>query len=142
MEVWVMKSDGSEQRQLAKLGVSGHFLRWSRDGKNVVFRCPCGGKPRTYQAPLDGGDPVPLNSEIVGGSHMSFSPDYSLLMDVVGHKTLWVSPVVTGKADKVYEFPDGETRIDYPVWSPDGKWLLFDRFRPQGGDIWMIQNLE
>ena len=142
MEVWVMKSDGSEQRQLTKLGVSGHFLRWSRDGKNVIFRCPCGGKPRTYQAPLDGDEPVPLNSEIVGGSHMSFSPDYSLLMDVVGHKALWVSPVGTGKAVKVYEFSDGETRIDYPVWSPDGQWLLFDRFRPQGGDIWMIQNLD
>jgi eukaryotic-like serine/threonine-protein kinase len=142
MEVWLMKADGSEQRQLTKLGVTGHFLRWSRDGKSVTFRCPCGGKPQTYQAPRDGADPVPLNSEIAGGSHMSFSPDYSLLMDVVGHKTLSVSPVATGKPAKVYEFPDGETRIDYPVWSPDGKWLLFDRFRPQGGDIWMIQNLD
>jgi Tol biopolymer transport system component/predicted Ser/Thr protein kinase len=143
MEVWVMKSDGSEQRQLTKLGVTGHFLRWSRDSKNVIFRCPRGGKPQTYQmAPVDGAEPVPLNSEIAGGSHMSFSPDYSLLMDVVGHKTLWVSPAVTGKAVKVYEFSDGETRIDYPVWSPDGKWLLFDRFRPQGGDLWMMQNLD
>jgi Tol biopolymer transport system component/serine/threonine protein kinase len=142
MEVWLMKSDGSEQHQLTKLGATGHFLRWTHDGQNVIFRCPCGGKPRTYQAPRDGADPVPLNSEIVGGSHMSFSPDYSLLMDVVGHKTVWVSPVTTGKPVKVYEFPDGETRIDYPVWSPDGKWLLFDRFRPQGGDIWMIQNLD
>jgi Tol biopolymer transport system component/predicted Ser/Thr protein kinase len=142
LEVWVMKSDGSGQRQLTKLGVSGHFLRWSRDSKSVFFRCPCGGKPRTYQAPLDGSDPVPLNSEILGGSHMSFSPDYLLIMDVVGHKTLWVSPVAAGKPVKVYEFPDGATRIDYPVWSPDGKWLLFDRFRPQGGDIWMIQNLD
>ena len=130
MEVWLMKADGSEQRQLTKLGVTGHFLRWSHDGKSVTFRCPCGGKPQTYQAPRDGADPVPLNSEIAGGSHMSFSPDYSLLMDVVGHKTLSVSPVATGKPVKVYEFPDGETRIDYPVWSPDGKWLLFDRFRP------------
>ena len=142
LEVWVMKSDGSEQRQLSKMGVSGHFQRWSRDGTNVVFRCPCGGKPQTYQVPLSGNDPLPLNSEIVGGSHLSFSPDYSLIMDVVGHKTLWVSPVSTGKAVKVYEFPDGESRIDYPVWSPDGKWVLFDRFRPQGGDIWMIQNFE
>ena len=65
-----------------------------------------------------------------------------LIMDVVGYKALWVSPVVTGKAVKVYEFPDGETRIDYPVWFPDGKWLLFDRFRPRGGDIWTIQNLD
>jgi eukaryotic-like serine/threonine-protein kinase len=142
LEVWVMKSDGTEQRQLTKTGVSGHFLRWSRDGAGVLFRCPCGGKPQTYQVPLTGGDPVPLNSEIVGGSHMSFSPDYSLLMDVVGHKALWVTPAASGKPAKVYEFPDGESRIDYPVWSPDGKWVLFDRFRPQGGDIWMIKSFE
>src|SRR2546421_9615938 len=38
--VWVMKSDGSGQRQLSKIGVSGHFLRWSHDGARVTFRCP------------------------------------------------------------------------------------------------------
>ena len=142
LEVWVMNADGSNQRQLSKIGVTGHFLRWSRDGASVTFRCPCGGKPQTYQVPLSGGDPVALNSEIVGGSHMSFSPNYSLVMDVVGHKVLWVSPASTGKPVKVYEFPDGGSRIDYPVWSPDGKWVLFDRFRPQGGDIWKLENFE
>jgi Tol biopolymer transport system component len=142
MEVWAMNSDGSNQRQLTKIGVTGHFLRWLRDGGSVTFRCPCNGKPQTYQVGLAGGDPVPLNSEIVGGSHMSFSPNYSLLMDVVGHKILWVSPVTSGKPEKVYQFTDGESRIDYPVWSPDGKWVLFDRFRPQGGDIWEIENFE
>ena len=141
LEVWVMRADGREQRQLTKTGVTGHFLRWSSNGAHVVFRCPCGGKPQTYQVPLSGDDPIPLNSEIVGGSHMSFSPDYSLIMDVVGHKTLWVSPT-SGRPVKVYEFPDGESRIDYPVWSPDGKWVLFDRFRPQGGDIWMLKDFE
>src|SRR5467141_3613290 len=142
LEVWVMNSDGSHQRQLSRIGVMGYFLRWSHDGEDVIFRCPCGGKPQTYQVSLQGGEPVPLNSEIAGGSHMSFSPHYSLIMDVVGHKTLWVSPATTGKPVKVFEFPDGESRIDYPVWSPDGKWVLFDRFRPQGGDVWAIENLE
>jgi hypothetical protein len=26
---------------------------------------------------------------------------------------------------KVYEFPDSDVRIDYPVWSPDGRWVIF-----------------
>lgn len=142
LEVWVMNADGSNQRQLSTIGVTGHFMRWSRDGESVNVRCPCSGKPQTYRVSLAGGEPVPLNNEIQGGSHMSFSPNYSLIMDVVGHKTLWVSSVSSGKPVKVYEFPDGESRIDYPVWSPDGKWVLFDRFRPQGGDIWELENFE
>jgi len=46
--------------------------------------------------------------------------------------------VELGVPAKVFEFPDPSVRIDYPVWSPDGRWVLFDRFLPKGGDIWMM----
>jgi len=140
-EVWVMQADGSGAHQLTRVGVRGHFMRWNKTGDAVIFRCPYGDKPRTLQAPLDRGEPQTL-PEVSGGSHMSFSRDYSLIMDVLGHKALWVSPLVSGKPEKVFEFTDSDVRIDYPVWSPDGKWVLFDRFRPQGGDVWMIENFE
>jgi Tol biopolymer transport system component len=140
-EVWIMNADGSEARQLTNVGVMGHFLRWNQGGDAIVFRCPGRGTPQTLQIGIDGGDPVPL-AEVTGGSHMSFSPDYSRIVDVIGHKTLWVSPLREGKPEKVFEFDDPDVRIDYPVWSPDGRWVLFDRFRPQGGDIWMIENFE
>ena len=139
LEVWVMNADGSNPRQLTNVGVSGHFMRWS--GRDVIFRCPCGGKSAVMKVSVDGGDPQPF-AEIMGGSHMSFSPDRSRIMDVVGHKVLWVSPISAGKPEKVYEFPDPDVRIDYPVWSPDGNWVLFDRFRPQGGDIWAMSGVE
>jgi TolB protein len=140
-EVWVMKSDGSEARQLTDLGVMGHFLRWDLGGEAVIFHCPGGGNPLTMKVCLDGGDPESL-PEVAGGSHMSFSPDHSRIMDVIGHKTLWVSPLGGGKPEKVFGFDDPDVRIDYPVWSPDGNWILFDRFRPQGGDIWMMDLFE
>jgi Tol biopolymer transport system component/tRNA A-37 threonylcarbamoyl transferase component Bud32 len=139
LEVWIMNSDGSSPRQVSNTGVSGHFMRWS--GQDLIFRCPCGGKPAVMKVSLDGGEPQ-LFAEIMGGAHMSFSPDRSRIMDVVGHKVLWVSPINAGKAEKVYEFPDADARIDYPVWSPDGNWVLFDRFRPQGGDIWAMSGVE
>jgi Tol biopolymer transport system component len=84
---------------------------------------------------LDGGEPE-ATAEVIGGAHMSFSPDRSRIMDVLGHRTLWCSPLNGGAPQKVFEFDDPESRIDYPVWSPDGKWILFDRFQPQGGDVW------
>jgi eukaryotic-like serine/threonine-protein kinase len=141
LEVWVMDADGSHPRQLTTVGVGGHFMRWTADGKTVVFRCPCGGKGQTMQVPLVGADPTPT-AEVTGGSHMSFSPDASFIMDVVAHKTLWVSPLRGGKPEKVFAFDDASSRIDYPVLSPDGKWVLFDRFRPEGGDIWMMEGFE
>jgi len=137
-----MRRDGSEPRQLTHTGLTGHFMRWTSSGDAVVYRClSCGGKPQTMKVKLAGGDPEPL-VESAGGSHISFSPDRSRIMDVVGHRVLWVSPVSGGKPEKVYEFPDSTVRIDYPVWSPDGKWILFDRFLPQGGDVWMMENFE
>jgi Tol biopolymer transport system component len=140
LEVWLMNADGSGARQLTHEGVGGHFLRFSADGKAVVFRCPCGPKPRTMQVPIMGGDPQPL-PDVAGGSHMSFSPDSSRIMDVVGHKAFWVSPLTGGTPASVFEFDDPDARVDYPVWSPDGRFILFDRFRPQGGDVWLMEDL-
>ena len=136
-----MNSDGSDPRQLSRTGVGGHFMRWTADGRGLVYYCRCGGMKRFLQVPLAGGIPV-SEPQVVGGAHLSFSPDHSRIMDVLGHKELWVSPLRGGKPEKVFAFDDPDVRIDYPVWSPDGKWVLFDRFRPQGGDIWVIQDVE
>ena len=140
LEVWVMNAEGSAPRQFSRGGVSGHFLRWTPDGQSLLFRCTCGGTPQTLRAPLSGDEPRSLG-ETMSGSHLSLSPDASRIMDVTGHKTLWVSPI-GGKPEKVFAFDDSDSRIDYPVWSPDGRWVLFDRFRPQGGDIWMMEKFE
>ena len=140
-EVWLMNADGTEIRQLSDAGVMGHFMRWSQGGEAIIFRSPGGGIPRTVKVDLDGSDAGPL-PEVVGGAHMSLSPNHSRIMDVVGHKTLWVSPLEMGEPERVFEFDDPDVRIDYPVWSPDGHWILFDRFRPQGGDVWMMEDFE
>ncbi|HEY1250555.1 MAG TPA: protein kinase [Thermoanaerobaculia bacterium] len=139
LEVWVMDSEGGNAHALTAVGVGGHFLRWTPDGESILFRCPAAG--RAMLAPLAGGDPRAV-AEVAGGAHMSLSPDHSRVMDVVGHKTLWVSPLSGGKPEAVFAFEDPDARIDYPVWSPDGRAVLFDRFRPQGGDIWMMDGVE
>ena len=141
LEVWVTNADGSNSRRLTNVGVMGHFMRWAADGLGIVFRCTCNGKPATMKVSVSGGEPQPFAETMMGGSHMSFSPDRTRIMDVVGHKVLWVSPVNGGKPEKVYEFPDPDVRIDYPIWSPDGRWVMFDRFRPQGGDIWAMSGV-
>jgi serine/threonine-protein kinase len=137
-EVWVMNADGSNQRSIYDGAAGGHFLRWTEDGKSVVFRLERGTQTQVLAVPVAGGAPV-FYPEIASGSHMSFSPDHKLILDVRGHKALWVHPLDGTPAYKVFEFSDPDVRIDYPVWSPDGKWVLFDRAAPRSGDIWMLE---
>jgi Tol biopolymer transport system component len=139
-EVWVMNADGSNQRRLYDGAAGGHFLRWTRDGTAVVFRAESGVQTQVMASPLAGGAPTQLPA-IASGAHMSFSPDGSSIMDVRGHKSLWVHPLDGRPAYQVFEFPDPDVRIDYPVWSPDGKWVLFDRAAPRSGDIWMLEGV-
>jgi Tol biopolymer transport system component len=137
-ELWVMNADGSNQRQLTHVGASGHFMLWSGDSERIVFSASGVG---AMWVPVEGGDAAPL-ANVIGRAHMSFSPDEKTIMDVTGHRTLWASPLSGGEPISVFEFEDPDARIDYPVWSPEGQWILFDRVKPQGGDIWLIENLE
>jgi Tol biopolymer transport system component len=139
LEVWLKGADGKDPRQLTRIGVMGHFLRWTRDGRFVIIRSPSdGGGLRRVS--VDGGEPEAMPA-VKGGSHISLSPDEARVMDVTEHRTLWVSPLSGGIPERVFEFQDPDIRIDYPVWSPDGRWVLFDRLRPQGGDIWVLDGI-
>ena len=137
LEVWSMNADGSDVRQLTTVGVIGHFLRWTPNSQQVYFRCPTGPKARTMLVAADGGS-LEETANVIGGAHMSLSPDQSMMLDVLGHRELWLSPLCNGSPRKIFQFTD-DARIDYPVWSPDGRWVLFDRFAPKGGDVWMIE---
>ena len=132
LELWIMPADGhAPPKQLTTVGAMGHFIRWRSDG-NIYFRSPF--SPTLLRIPASGGNPQQAAVDV--GSHISFSPDGSRFIDVKGHKALWLFPL-TGGATKLFEFDDPDVRIDYPVWSPDGQWVLFDLFKPKEGDLWL-----
>ena len=140
-EIWVMRADGSEQRRLTSVGVWGHFLRWTKDGRAIVFRAEGAHEVRIFRVSVDDGELTRL-PEVVSGGHLSFSPDERLILDVRSHKTLWAYPADGRPAYEVFQFPEPEVRVDYPSWSPDGHWVLFDRVAPLGGDLWLLEGIE
>ena len=140
-EVWLMGADGSAPRRLTSTGAGGHFLRWTPDSRGIVFRAESGTQVQIFRVSVEDGSLTRL-PDVASGAHMSFSPDRSLILDVRGHKSLWVYPVNGQAARQVFAFPDPEVRIDYPTWSPDGRWVLFDRAAPRGGDLWLLAESE
>ena len=136
--LWVMNADGSGQRRLTSVVAEGHFLRWTPDGRGIVFRSESGTQIHIFRVGVEDGSLTPM-PDVASGAHMSFSPDRSLILDVRGHKSLWVYPLNGGPPRQVFAFADPDVRIDYPTWSPDGKWILFDRAAPRGGDLWLME---
>jgi TolB protein len=141
LEVWEMAADGTGQRQVTSVGAGGHFLRWTADGTAIIFRAESGGQIRTMRVSLADGALTQL-PDVASGAHMSLSPSQDVIMAVRGHTTLWAYPLDGGPATRVFEFSDPDVRIDYPTWSPDGRWVLFDRAAPLGGDLWTMEGLE
>ena len=76
------------------------------------------------------------------GGHFCFSPDQAAFTELQNHVTIWVFPLKSGQPQPIFRFPEADARIDYPVWSPSGRWVLFDRMISQGGDIYLVEDLE
>ena len=136
-ELWVIDANGGAPRRVAP-AAGGHFLRWTDDSQGIVFRVETGTQVQIFRVSVDDGSMTRLR-DIASGAHMSFSPDRSRILDVRGHKTLWVYPMDGSAPEQVFAFADPDVRIDYPTWSPDGRWILFDRAAPRGGDLWVIE---
>jgi len=134
--LWLMTADGSAQRELTRNGAGiGHFLPWSPDGKYIYLRnSDAAGTPSRISTADGTLEPVSVH----GGSHMSLAPGGRVISDVSGHRQFWVSPL-DGTPYTTFALDDPEVRVDYPVWSPDGRWILFDRTKPEGGDIWLME---
>ncbi|HEU4365237.1 MAG TPA: hypothetical protein VFT13_07200, partial [Candidatus Krumholzibacteria bacterium] len=139
-ELWVMNADGSGQRRVSDAEASGHFVRWFDGGRRITFASG-DGSDRVIRAADVGSGVLETMRPISSGAHMSFSPDETRILETAGHRVLWVYTLSDGSRAKVLEFPDPDIRVDYPVWSPDGRHAVFDRVAPRGGDIWVLEGL-
>jgi Tol biopolymer transport system component len=132
-DVWVMDANGVGQRQLTNTGAADHYMAWTPDNEWIVYF----GSERMRMVSVRTGESRDHPS-IAGGGHFSYSPDRTRIADVRQHLRIWISPLDGSEPEMIYEFDDPDVRIDYTMWSPDGRWIVFDRLKPTGGDIWLL----
>lgn len=106
MELWVMNADGSDQRQITRLGGANFGPSWLPDGKRLIFSSnylrPRSGNFDLYLINLDGTGLEQVTTEESFDGFPMFSPD--------GRSLVWASNRHDAKA--------GETNLFIADWVP------------------------
>jgi dipeptidyl aminopeptidase/acylaminoacyl peptidase len=92
--------------------------------------------------PASGGWPEPLTSTIGAKSGISWSPDGKRLA-FVSSGSIWIVPVTGGAPRRLTNAPPGpgdpRSATDRsPVWSPNGRWILFESGRRGGSSLMVV----
>jgi len=74
-EVWMMKADGSEQRQMTSGRNNDTEPQFTPDGKRICFVSTRSGEAQLWTIPIDGGEPSKLTSFAGGLGGPVWSPD-------------------------------------------------------------------
>jgi len=106
MELWVMNADGSNQRQITRLGGANFGPSWLPDGKRLIFSSnylrPRSGNFDLYLVNLDGTGLEQVTTEESFDGFPMFSPD--------GRSLVWAS--------NRHDAKPGETNLFIADWVP------------------------
>ena len=123
-EIWIMKADGSNRRQLTPGGsdVNYHSSVVSPDGRYIIFTSSRSGQRNVWRMNIDGSNPQRLTNSLVD-FWPTISPDsqwvvYTSLNS--GEPTIWKVPIGGGNPEELTS-----RRAINPVVSPDGKQIAY-----------------
>lgn len=142
MDVFTMRADGSDLRQITdSVGYSGS-PSWSPDGRWIVYAADRGDFARSegiYLIRSDGsGKPRRVTSATVGSDGQElprFSPDGRLIVFDEGRGGQLALFTVRPDGTRLRQLTPWELNASDADWSPDGRRLVFGARPPTGGGL-------
>jgi Tol biopolymer transport system component len=118
VDLWVMRPDGQEQKQLTLNSATNDAPTVTPDGRCIVFISNRAGAFQVWRMQIDGSDPVPLTNG--GGKNFpAISPDGKwVLYNTTDDWQLWRVSIDGGKPTRL-----SDSYALFPSISPDGKMI-------------------
>jgi TolB protein len=138
MDIWIMRTDGSELRQLTTHHAHDWTPRWSPDGKKILFHSLRSGNRDLFVIPVAGGAITQLTDHPAVDIAGNWSPDgqsIGFISNRSGNMDLWLMPSSGGNPQQLtfHEAPDF-----LPEWAPDGKQIAFSTNRTGYYELFLI----
>lgn len=125
MDIWIMRKDGSELRQLTTNTAHDWVGSWSPDGQQIAFHSLRRGNRDLYVMPVAGGAVTPLTSHPAMDLVPAWSPDgekIAFTSSRSGNMDVWIMPSSGGEPQQLTFHEALEWMVH---WSPNGKRLVF-----------------
>ncbi len=149
-EIWVMQADGTQARQLTRIGGSGaETPKWSPDGRQIVYvTYIADGNNDVFVMDADGANPTQITFGPGYDGHPHWSADGSRIVfnsdrdtpDLTAEWHLRWHDIWSEKPDgsDLIKHTDCRTTCTYGSLSPDGKHLLYRRVDDKSGLNWLM----
>ncbi|MBI9048594.1 MAG: serine/threonine-protein kinase [Anaerolineaceae bacterium] len=144
-QLWIMNSNGTEQRQLTSVIGGACQPNWSPDGRKIAFISPCREKLQQYKDAkifiynMENGEIEAMPQTVFGDYNPAWAPDgnriaFSSYRNGVSH--IYLYSYITGTLE---ELSDSRYADMQPVWHPDGKQIAITRkiYFPH---VWIISD--
>ena len=137
-DVWVMRADGTEPRNLTNQPGADVYPAWSPDGSRIAFASDRDGDYDVYVVHADGTGLLQLTDDPGSDNVPTWRPDGTQIAFVSnrgGDSDIYVMPVVGGDAVNITQNPAAD---DFPAWSSDGQTIVFVSFRDGSAFLYLM----
>ncbi|MGC4052712.1 MAG: winged helix-turn-helix domain-containing protein [Paludibaculum sp.] len=137
-DFWLMDVDGRHARQVTTLPPGERMPSWTPDGKELTTLCKDGKQYQMCFTSLEGvRRMVPV--EGTPNAWARLSPDGKKVVTQRsgsdGRKSLWVEVLGAGPAR---EITPGNQSIGFPLWAPDGHWVVGELNEGENTNLVMV----
>ena len=138
-KIFVIKTDGTELRQLTSGEATDRYPRWSPDGNRIAFFSNRTGRYDVWTIGPDGSGLEQVTHTAAGATQALWSPDGKQLAYRYSDGTAFHSFEAAGMENppSLPLFADGMNRFEAWSWSPDGRklggWLVRPGSRGEAG---------